>query len=60
MGDLSEAQEQQANQKRGYVIKPCTCKHKWQDATYGHGNRVWNYGKAHRTCTVCGAVVTER
>jgi len=42
------------------MIKPCTCKHKYQDEKYGEGNRVHNpaKSKADKTktdwvCTIC-------
>lgn len=44
---------------RGAVI-PCDCYSRYQDQTYGQGQRVHNYAKAHPTksggwrCTVCG------
>ena len=40
-------------------IMSCTCKHDFQDLTYGRGNRVFNERKekGRYKCTVCG---TER
>lgn len=44
----------------GTIIKPCTCKHDWQDAKYGKGNRVHNFAAGVNKpagawrCTVCG------
>lgn len=39
------------------MIKKCTCKHEYQDRTYGKGNRVMNLkqGKSIKSvkCTVC-------
>ena len=38
-------------------IKSCTCKHEWQDKTYGVGKRVMNSTTKETTtyrCTVCG------
>ena len=39
------------------MILPCTCTHEAQDKIHGKGRRVWNVGKTHRKCTVCGAKV---
>lgn len=38
------------------VIKKCTCVSKFQDETYGKGNRVCNelYKSGKARCTVCG------
>jgi hypothetical protein len=41
-------------EKKGGV-KTCTCDHKFQDARYGKGQRVFNPGKTEAHCTVCGA-----
>jgi hypothetical protein len=60
MGDISVEQQEQAEKKQGYTIKPCTCKHGYQDSRYGPGQRVWNIGKGKRTCTVCGVSVSEK
>ncbi len=40
----------------GKIIK-CTCKHEFQDKTYGKGMRVFNTEdkSSDSTCTVCGA-----
>lgn len=43
------------------MIKPCDCKHTYQDKKYGKGNRVHNEvvtksGKPEHRCTVCGKV----
>lgn len=42
----------------GTVIKPCTCKHEYQDQKFGFGNRIHNNAAAksgHKCrCTVCG------
>lgn len=38
------------------TTKQCSCKHDFQDKTYGKGNRLMNEckdGKAFR-CTICG------
>lgn len=43
------------------AVKACTCKHEYQDKTYGPGQRVCNQTaskgdkKVYR-CTVCGAL----
>ena len=42
------------------TVMACTCKHDFQDKTYGRGLRLFNYGrKINGTggyrCTVCGA-----
>ena len=46
----------------GAEIKPCSCKHAYQDKLYGKGQRVFNQckGKDGATkslyrCTVCGS-----
>lgn len=41
------------------IIK-CTCEHKFQDATYGKGNRVGNSTKEPKEyrCTVCSKTTT--
>lgn len=36
------------------VIKPCTCKHVFQDRVYGKGKRVHTVGNKDIKCTVCG------
>lgn len=38
------------------IIKSCTCKHEFQDATHGKGKRVFNvsHNEKKRYCTVCG------
>lgn len=39
------------------VIKKCTCEHKFQDQTYGKGNRLCNTlgnSATKARCTVCG------
>lgn len=47
-------------------IMPCTCRHEFQDRTYGAGKRVHNYAPGNRTkrdewrCTVCGVKKEER
>lgn len=38
----------------GSEIKPCTCKHKFQDDRYGKGMRVFNKAQGGYRCTVCG------
>lgn len=37
------------------MLAHCTCKHEFQDTTYGTGNRVHNLTKDGKTarCTVC-------
>ena len=35
------------------VIKPCDCKHEFQDSLYGKGKRVHTVGRKHIKCTVC-------
>ena len=35
------------------AIFNCSCKHEFQDKTYGVGRRVFNMGKTKYTCTVC-------
>ena len=46
------------NTKYGVVIKPCTCKHEFQDKRYGQGQRVFNIcinpKDGNARCTVCG------
>ena len=48
--------------ERDVIIRPCDCKHEYQDKTYGKGQRVHNPKKAAAgskprcTCTVCGKV----
>lgn len=46
------------NTKYGVVIKPCTCKHEFQDKRYGQGQRVFNLcinpKDGNARCTVCG------
>lgn len=45
--------------KAGNPVVKCTCKHEFQDATYGKGMRVTNpVGKTAATvrCTVCSAI----
>ena len=46
------------NTKYGVVIKPCTCKHEFQDKRYGQGQRVFNLCRnpkdGNARCTVCG------
>lgn len=44
------------------MIKKCTCKHEYQDAKYGKGQRVHNSmhkgkstGDSKQRCTVCGS-----
>lgn len=40
--------------KETTVVIPCTCKHEFQDATYGLGMRVHNVNdKGQAYCTVC-------
>jgi len=41
-------------QSGGIMIYPCTCTHEYQDKLYGKGRRVYNIGKTHKHCTVCG------
>lgn len=44
-------------------IMPCTCKHGFQDATYGHKMRVFNKIVKPRVgwrCTVCGYTELEK
>lgn len=38
------------------TIKPCDCKHAYQDKKYGYGLRIHNYAdkKNEWRCTVCG------
>lgn len=36
-------------------VRPCTCKHEFQDREYGRGMRVHNLGKDKARCTVCSA-----
>jgi hypothetical protein len=39
-------------------IMKCTCKHEFQDKTYGRGNRVHNIGRGtspKAVCTVCSS-----
>lgn len=37
------------------MIKPCDCKHEYQDNKYGKGKRVFNKTmKDKGRCTVCG------
>lgn len=36
------------------VIKPCDCKHEFQDSVYGKGKRVHTVGRTSTYCTVCG------
>jgi hypothetical protein len=41
-------------------IVKCTCKHEFQDETYGKGMRVYNPAGDKQSggrCTVCGAVI---
>lgn len=33
---------------------PCDCQHEFQDKRYGKGIRIYNIGKTHKSCTVCG------
>jgi hypothetical protein len=47
----------------GSVIAPCSCESKFQDETYGKGQRVFAWKSANakdssrkKTCTVCGTV----
>ena len=40
-------------------IKKCTCKHEFQDKTYGNGNRVFNKWTKGWRCTVCERVIFE-
>jgi hypothetical protein len=37
------------------AVFSCTCKHEFQDKTYGAGKRVFNLGKTGYKCTVCGS-----
>ena len=37
----------------GCDIRNCTCKHDWQDKTYGKGRRVMNACRGGYVCTVC-------
>jgi len=37
-------------------IRPCNCKHEWQDKKYGKGRRVKNTTLSSYRCTVCGTV----
>ena len=46
------------------MIKKCSCKHEYQDKTYGKGRRVFNECVKDRKhtgwrCTVCGAKTTD-
>ena len=41
------------------MIRVCTCKHSWQDETYGPGMRVHNKCSKGWRCTVCSNVKTE-
>lgn len=34
-----------------------SCENSYQDQIYGKNNRVFNEGKAHYTCTNCGAKI---
>lgn len=40
------------------ILKPCSCKHEYQDKKYGLGIRVHNVGGSKdiktKICTVCG------
>lgn len=40
----------------GSIIISCTCKHDFQDKTYGKGNRVANMTRNGYRCTVCMAM----
>lgn len=37
------------------AIFMCSCKHEFQDKTYGVGRRVFNMGKSGYKCTVCSS-----
>lgn len=42
------------------IIKNCSCvPHKFQDETYGVGNRVHNVGGKGDKCTVCGKINSD-
>lgn len=45
-------------------IRPCTCEHAFQDATYGEGNRVFNTCGRKDTlgwiCTVCSRRIDRK
>ncbi len=36
------------------AVKPCDCKHEYQDAKYGKGKRLHNATKDGWRCCVCG------
>lgn len=43
------------------VVKPCSCRHDYQDDAYGAGLRVHNQvvvksGPPQHRCTVCGSI----
>lgn len=39
------------------TVRTCSCKHEYQDATYGKGMRVSNIMKnGDMRCTVCGSI----
>lgn len=47
--------------KNGTIIAKCSCRHDFQDRTYGNGNRVMNLtsnGKGR--CTVCSKVQSDK
>jgi hypothetical protein len=53
----AKVQEEKNNslQASGGDVRPCTCPSKFQDATYGVGNRAANKCKDGMfRCTVCG------
>lgn len=39
------------------AVKKCRCLNKFQDETYGQGNRLHNIGVNQFRCTVCQAVI---
>lgn len=48
------------------MVKPCTCKHTFQDEKYGPGRRVHNdtkpdsAGKPQVRCSVCGTQTSRK
>jgi hypothetical protein len=40
-------------------VKSCNCKHEYQDAVYGKGQRVHNPSTKGHRCSVCGTEKTK-
>lgn len=38
----------------GTIVRPCTCKHEFQDKEYGKDLRLANVTSSGSRCTVCG------